>query len=196
MSILERIQGWFRKRSRGVNDPYVAELLPHTRRHPEADPESLDVLWRWVAAEAQQPQKEYDEGMPLFVLQGPTVSGFILGAGEVLPPAFLLSVFEWLKHRLPDLGYQITHADRRYYRDDAGIRMVERVALRPAVLRQMRQGDYPLDQRYGSVMLELTYHHNLPGRLRLTVKPMHDRRYSTARPFPELLAQLRTLNSA
>ncbi len=196
MSIFERIRRWFGHRSRGVNDPFVAELLPRTRAHPEADAESIDILLRWVMEAARRPQQEYDENAPLFVLQGPTVAGFILHAGPVLPPSFLVSVFEWIGRQIPTLGYQTAHADRRYYKQPDGIRLVERRALRPAVLGQMREGSYPLDQRFGSVELTLHYGNNVPERLRLVVKPFHDRRYSPARSFPELLEALRTLNAS
>ncbi len=190
MNLWERLEQWFRRRSEGVNDPFLAEPLPERTGHALPASADLEAFWRWVRQEMEAPPKEYSEDLPLFVLQGPTVSGLVVNEGPVVDAPFLMALFEWFRRVLPSLGYQTAHADRRHYREADCLRTVERQAFRPAVMAQIRQGRFPLDQRYGAVTVELTYHNNVPARLRLTVKPLHDRRYAPARPFEELIAAL------
>ncbi len=196
MNLWRQIQRWFKRRSQGVNDPFMAEPLPQRPKHPLVSIEDLAVLWQWIRTEAASPQKEYQEGAPLFVLQGTTVSGFLLTAGETINAPFLVSLFEWLRRHLPSIGYQQAHADRRHYHEGEWLRTIERLAFRPNVMAQVRAGTFPLDQRYGPITVELTYLNNIPHQLRLTVKPLHDRRYRPARPFESFVAALANVHPA
>lgn len=93
---------------------------------------------------------------------------------------------DYLKHKVLDLEYRTQVSDRRSYQKKGKVEMVERHYLKP------RTGAYDVEnpkfrQRYGNVMIELTFRNDTPYNLKFRATTYRDHQFHEAKDFGDLM---------
>ena len=128
---------------------------------------------------------ENNEELPvdITIFTSDYANGFIIYPhykDTMIPLAFLM---EFFKDKLVNIGYNLTHADRKMHEVQSNVEIIEKYYLKPS-----RSSTIPKDQLYGNVVIELLKLGQEEVRIQFLVNIYSDRHYSRAKDFSELLS--------
>lgn len=95
-------------------------------------------------------------------------------------------LFDYFKNKVLHLDYRPQISDRRSYQKGQAVEVVERHYLKPRT-GTWDQENPKFRQRYGNVMLELTFRNDLPWNLKFRATTYKDRQFHEAKAFSELM---------
>lgn len=120
-------------------------------------------------------QEEHREGVVLFYTP------------EITPVSFSF-LFDLLRKRVLQLGYQLRNADQRNISHAQYKQLIETYYLTP--LPCDLPGTNLCNQLYGNIVIEYTRINKLPGYIRLMAVTYADAHFSASLPFSELLTKV------
>jgi len=125
----------------------------------------------------------------LFIFSSAASNGFYFGfdSGHFSKNDFKF-LFEYLKDRALELGYQLRNANRDYDEKGDYVRITERYYLKPVSVKEAL--DPPVDQRYGNLELEHVLVNDTPSYVKLMAHVYSDRNYQEPLPHNELVSHL------
>ena len=127
---------------------------------------------------------------PICFLLIPSVNGFVIDySPERWEADDFVHFFDFLKHRVMELGYHPQTADQRHTRCGSVMESIHRYYLKPPRPTQYIPGE-PNEQHYGNIMICLTLHNERLVNLKFSATHYNDRAYLPARPFAELMQHI------
>jgi len=126
-----------------------------------------------------------DEGLDF--LDTPSSKGFVIYFHKTrYSRRDVTHFFDYLREKVLVLEYRTQVSDRRSYQKGQHVEMVERHYLKP------RTGSYDREnpkfhQRYGNVMIELTFRNDTPWNLKFRATTYKDSQFHEAQAFSELM---------
>ena len=133
---------------------------------------------------AEDPEKRHDD---FFVLQTPSTRGFILQQpGLHFGQRNCPWIFDWLGEAVQRQGYYRQHADvRSWIRENDVVEQLERRYFKPRFAYD--EGQQISDQRFGNILVEHRLFDGQSAEIRLINHIYHDRAWTKALAFPDLL---------
>lgn len=145
-------------------------------------------------AEQYEKSKDGEENVSLFrVLQSGSTSGFMLRYLEESEALHFQHLFDFLKDQVKQQQYIIYTSDVRIYDKAEGVERIERHYLKPSwrVLNRKEVNDTGMmNQLYGNITIELHKKDDQPQFLKLLCQHYADSKFSTPKPFNELMVHL------
>jgi hypothetical protein len=179
-------------------EPYVSEALTREASAERAYaawvaerlPDGLALLRERFGRTAEDAARELAAANAGFVrLDGPTTRGLMVRDPEAhFGPGGGAHLLDWMAARVRAVGYYRQHAEARSWWRTEGVERLERVHLKPrfAYDEQARVSD----QRYGNITLEHRLWNGRSTEWRLVNNVYHDRSWTEALAFGELLERL------
>jgi len=96
--------------------------------------------------------------------------------------------FEFLKQSIVALNYRIYMSDVKQFNRKSFAEKIERHYLKP--LYVLDETTQKLDQRYGNIHLELTYHNDKAIQIKLLCHNYHDHKFKTSLNFNDMIYKL------
>ncbi len=136
---------------------------------------------------AADPEKRHDD---FFVLQTPSTRGFILHQpGLHFGQRNCPWIFDWLGESVQRQGYYRQHGDvRSWIRENDVVEQLERRYFKPRFA--FDEGQKISDQRFGNILVEHRIFDGQTTEIRLVNHIYHDRAWTQALPFQDLLTAL------
>lgn len=117
------------------------------------------------------------------ILKSPGANGFQIDLDESNGNEFQYLI-DYLRDQVKELGYVCYNSDQRIYERSFGLESVYRHYLKPRI----RHDDtFPLDQRYGNVLIELFYKNEQAYKFKFLVTYYSDSKFKDPLSFQELV---------
>ena len=173
--------------------PLVHEVITRSKEEKEDFQQWKDTLvcrrlkdWLSDQYAVYRVDPDYiDEGLDF--LNTPSSKGFVIHFFKTrYSRRDVTHFFDYFKEKVRALEYRTQVSDRRSYQKNNHAETVERHYLKP------RTGTYDQEnpkfrQRYGNVMIELTFRNDQPWNLKFRATTYNDSQFHEAKAFSELM---------
>jgi hypothetical protein len=119
----------------------------------------------------------------LEVYHSPYANGIILYPQYEQGKISLTFIMEFIREKLELDNYRLVHADRKIKEQGKMVTALEKYYLKPPL-----SAEIPIDQKFGNVILELSYENNSPWKLKMMANVYSDRLYNQPKPFDDLIS--------
>lgn len=119
------------------------------------------------------------------VYHSPYANGLIIYPQKDKEPLSFEFLMEYIREKLEMDGYRLVHADRKMMESVKMVTALEKYYLKPPLTTET-----PIDQKYGNVILELSYINNAPTKFKMMANIYSDRLYNEPRAFEDLITLL------
>lgn len=133
--------------------------------------------------------KKHNKGSAINVslTSSPYTKGFYLTYFNELTPTEFQFMMDYFRDRLKENDYHVYMSDRREEELGGQIRQFERHYMKPNTYKSF---DYPIEQYFGNVNIELVYVENEPSYLQVISNIYSDSKFSEAESFDKLMELL------
>jgi hypothetical protein len=118
----------------------------------------------------------------LEVYHSPYANGMIIYPREGRKTISLSYTMEYIREKLELDDYRLVHADRKIKEKGKLVTALEKYYLKPPL-----SAEIPIDQKFGNVILELSYENNSPSKFKLMANIYSDRLYNSPKSFEDLI---------
>lgn len=119
------------------------------------------------------------------VYHSPYANGLIIYPHKDKEPVSFEFLMELIREMLEHEGYRLVHADRKIMEKGKQVSSLEKYYLKPPLSPQT-----PIDQKFGNVILELSFLNHSPVKFKLLANVYSDRLYNEPRTFQDLITVL------
>ncbi|MBR9999743.1 MAG: hypothetical protein KFF73_12280 [Cyclobacteriaceae bacterium] len=152
-------------------------------------------LWKsssQAAEELQAVSESYDNrlsdikpSIDIEVYFSPYANGIVIYPERGEFPLSIEFIMEYIREKLELTDYRLVHADRKMTERGKMVTALEKYYLKPPL-----SADIPIDQKFGNVILELSYENDLPLKFKMMANIYSDRLYHEAHAFDDLIVLL------
>jgi hypothetical protein len=163
-------QGFFRWQNEGHHQALVAQ-----------------VYQAWQSKKQQQ-----TSSLEVHLLKTVGANGLAISYQAAIGPRNFQHLFDWLRDRVGQLGYQHYSSDRRHFDREGYVETIEKHYLKPPLDLQTN-GErllVPCNQLYGNVLIEQVLIDRQPSFIRFQANFYQDHLYTPALPFDQLVHQV------
>jgi len=118
----------------------------------------------------------------LEVYHSPYANGIIIYPRRDQKLISLAFLMEFIREKLELDDYRLVHADRRIKERGKMVMAVEKYYLKPPL-----SAEIPIDQKFGNVILELSYENNTTSKFKMMANVYSDRLYHSPKTFEDLI---------
>ncbi len=94
-------------------------------------------------------------------------------------------IMEYIREILEKDGYRLVHADRKMMERGKQVTSLEKYYLKPPL-----SSETPIDQKFGNVIMELSFLNHTPTKFKMMANLYSDRLYNEPRAFEDLITLL------
>ncbi|MGF1532432.1 MAG: hypothetical protein ACFCUI_01910 [Bernardetiaceae bacterium] len=193
MRYFDKVWAQLFPKDRPKNLPILEEPLTRSVQEKQA-------YWHWLNEGTYRPllqelRKGYDlkknkqQGgkLEVHLLRSEQSNGIAVTYPKTLPPVQFQYLFDLLRDRSQNIGYQHYTSGRRTFDRPQYIETIDKHYLKPPKSGLVTP---PFDQQYGNILIEMIWIDRRPSFMRLMAHVYSDHLFNTPRPFDELLDQL------
>jgi hypothetical protein len=119
------------------------------------------------------------------IYHSPYANGLIIYPEKDKKPLSFGFLMEFIREKLEMNSYRLVHADRKMMETGKIVTALEKYYLKPP-----QSSAIPIDQKFGNVILELSYTNNTPSKFKMMANIYSDRLYNEPREFEDLMTLL------
>jgi hypothetical protein len=118
----------------------------------------------------------------LEVYHSPYANGIIIYPQHEQRKIPLTFIMEYIREKLELDDYRLVHADRKIKEQGKMVTGLEKYYLKPPL-----SAEIPIDQKFGNVILELSYNNDSPSKFKMMANVYSDRLYHQPKSFDDLI---------
>lgn len=119
------------------------------------------------------------------IYHSPYANGMIIYPHTEKKPISFEFLMEFIREMLENEGYRLVHADRKMIEKGKQVSSLEKYYLKPPI-----SSITPIDQKFGNVILELSFLNHSPVKFKMLANIYSDRLYNKPRTFQDLITLL------
>jgi hypothetical protein len=119
------------------------------------------------------------------VYHSPYANGLVIYPQKDKEPVAFEFMMEYIRETLEKKGYRLVHADRKMMEKGRKVTSLEKYYLKPPL-----SAETPIDQKFGNVILELSFLNHSPIKFKMMANIYSDRLYTEPNPFEDLISLL------